>query len=115
MDIWATENAKGGRFGNNYKLWVGDGSMHVFMHTCVVQFLFCADVYLHLLNPPSGMFLLLLFKENQELTIVFTSWSSTSRYLEINRMLKSRSRKSYWCSALAGMWFKPNVCMCMLN
>ena len=29
MDISATENAKGERFGQNYKLWVGDGCMHV--------------------------------------------------------------------------------------
>ena len=28
-DITATDNAKGGRFGHNNKVWVGDGGMHV--------------------------------------------------------------------------------------
>ena len=39
MDVSATENTKGGRFGHNHKLWVGVDSMHVFMHTCVMHFL----------------------------------------------------------------------------
>ena len=39
MDVLATENAKGGRFGHNHKLWVGVDFMHVFMHICVMHFL----------------------------------------------------------------------------
>ena len=35
MDISAIENAKGGRFGYNHKLWVGDGCIHLYMHACM--------------------------------------------------------------------------------
>ena len=34
-DVSATENAKGGRFGQNYKFWVSD----VCMHKCVMHFI----------------------------------------------------------------------------
>ena len=38
-DVSATENAKGGCFGQNHKLWVDVDSMHVVMHTYVMHFL----------------------------------------------------------------------------
>ena len=36
-NISATHNAKGGRFGHNNKLWVGDRCMHVRIHACVMH------------------------------------------------------------------------------
>ena len=39
LDISATENAKGGHFSHNHKLWVGDGSIHVCMYACVIPYL----------------------------------------------------------------------------
>ena len=40
-DVSAMENAKGGRFGHNHKLWVWD----VCMHKCVMHFLiFCNQI-----------------------------------------------------------------------
>ena len=33
MDISATENAKGGRSSHSHKLWVVDGSVHVYIKT----------------------------------------------------------------------------------
>ena len=54
------------------------------MWVYVVHFLFCYNVYLHFLklNPPSGIFMLLvLFKQNQELTIYLKTSAVISFHL----------------------------------
>ena len=50
-------------------------------------------------------------RTNSMSEVLFTSWSSTSKYLEINRMLKSRHCKSYWWFTSAGTWRELRVCM----
>ena len=52
MDISATKGQmwmyKCGRFGHNHKLWVGDGSIHVYIYACVMPYL-GLTVYIFLL------------------------------------------------------------------
>ena len=53
---------------------LNDGDPPAPFKTIITQ-LFDSDVYLHFLNPPSGLFMLLLFKENQEQTICLKFFS----------------------------------------